>query len=173
MKKTNIVLVLFFLCASVVAQTKTTITSKGFENIKWGTNKSKFTKVKCANAISGEQYQNCADTTGKLFYGYNATFFNYRFFKNKLIEVNVDFDRSFLAYIVGKLTIDLGSPLVKEKDSGNNNRNANFTMYVWNIGGTRVVVFDKGQSFPVWCTISSIKMKKKIKGNKDTDILIE
>lgn len=164
-----------FICLFILAGLSkgiAQVAKNGYNGITWGTEKSKIQGLNNCNAsFAGKNYENCSVPSDSLLLGkFPMLFLNYRFYQDKLVEVNIDIDRAKLAYVVAELTMKYGSPAVREKMDDANNRANNFTFYEWTYGDSRIVLFDKGMNLPVWCTISSLKYKKMIKTGEEDDI---
>lgn len=147
------------------------VQKNGYNGTSWGTDKSKVTGIlECNSSFAGENYENCSVKSDSLIFGkYPYLFLNYRFYNQKFVEVNIDIERSRLAYLVAELTTKYGSPSVKEKMDQSNNRNNSFTFYEWIYGDSKIVIFDKGINLPIWCTVTSIK-HKKTRSNEEEEI---
>lgn len=151
-------------CLTSVAQ----ISKTGYDKYSWGANKSNFNNLKTCNpSFVDPEVENCSANDSIFLKEFEFEYLNYRFYKKQLFEVNYDFNRNLMTKIISKLTIDLGSPMVKEKkDQGINN----FTAYEWIIGDSKVLIIDKGTKLPIWLNISSIKVKSSISNRSNIDL---
>jgi hypothetical protein len=166
MQKSVFILVISLITFHLVAEAQ--ISKTGYKGYSWGINKSAIKGLKdCSPSYLDKEMQNCS-ASDSLFLGkYPFEYLNYRFYKQQFMEVNFDFSRAEMGNIISKLTIDFGSPIVKEKK---NPESEGFTAYEWIVGDSRVLIIDKGTHLPIWLNISSIKIKGMVTNTSELDI---
>jgi hypothetical protein len=163
------IILLFYQTAS------SQISATGIERYKWGTAKSSVKAlVNCSTSDAGAGFENCqVSVPDSLFLGkYKYSFFNLRFYKGKLSEINIDLKHKDLASLVSELTVKFGKPAIKENTVSFDETQEDMIGYEWITGDTKLLILNKGTYNPVWCTFSSISMKKTIPTEKDLGKLI-
>lgn len=169
MKK--IVLSLLFFLGYLATQAQ--ISGKGYRNFDWGTDKVAFTKITqtCSSSFLDDALENCSVTADSLFLDeFPHKFLNYRFFKHKFFEVNIDFDNQYLPYIISKLTKQYGSPSVISKETNPAVKSSSFILYSWQMEDTKINILKKEESMPAWVNISCQSLKKSIPNKGEIDI---
>lgn len=156
---------LFLLCFIVFTNNLSAqIKSNGFDNFKWGQDKSTITTLKnCNSKLSGEGFENCelvnADST---FYKNNKyQFISARFYKNKLAELQIDINHKDLSKLIADITTDLGAPTIKEKRIASIDGDEQTIGYIWNVGDTHLLIINDGLLSPAIVVLSSKKIKSQ------------
>ena len=166
MKK--VIVFLVFLLVIAQLETEAQINKTGYNGYNWGINKSAIKGLKdCMPSYLDKEMENCSASDLLFLDKYHFDYLNYRFYKQQFMEVNFDFSRAEMGNIISKLTIDFGSPLVKEKK---NPESEGFTAYEWIVGDSKILIIDKGTHLPIWLNISSIKIKNSITSTSELDI---
>jgi hypothetical protein len=158
----RLLLLLFFVAFTnnLSAQIK----NNGFNNFKWGQDKSTFTSLKnCNSKLSGEGFENCeivnADST--FYKKIKYQFISARFYKNKLAELQIDIHHKDLSKLIADLTIDLGAPTIKEKRLASIDGDEQTIGYIWNVGDTHLLIINDGVLSPAIVVLSSKKIKSQ------------
>lgn len=153
--------ILFFLFC--INQLHAQINSKGYAQFKWAENKINISNLKnCNNKQSGQDFENCElisqDSLFLLKFKYK--FVNLRFYKSQLSEIQFDLYHKDIANIISQLTLDFGSPIIKEKRQVSIEGEEPTIGYVWDIGDTHVLIINDGKLSPSICILSSNKINK-------------
>lgn len=158
---------LLLICSLFIKCSFAQIKPTGYANYNWGEAKKNVPVSDCSTKTAGEHFENCSmRSADSLFIGkYKYSYSNFRFYNDKLLELNFDLAHTDLATLVADLTIKFGYPKVKENKQDADDTNSMIIGYEWNVGDTHILVVNKGRLYPVWCTLSSIKQRKLIRDN--------
>ncbi len=139
------------------------ITGSGYFIYKWGGIKTTYPNLTHCNVTNaGDNFINCEIVSNDSIFlkSFHYDYCGMRFFNQKLSEIHFDLRYKELGSVIAKLSIDLGTPRILENAIHSADTAATTIGYEWIIGDTRVLIINKGPSNPVWCILSSQKIKK-------------
>lgn len=161
MRKLTFLLFVLFVAGSAFAQT---ITPTSLNGLTWGCSKTQLKNIQeCNPSYINPDINNCNTKGDSLFLGkFPSKFHNYRFYLDKLFEVNYDFDADKLPFIVAELNKQLGEAKITSKENNPNVKSSSYILYEWTKGDTHLLLLKKENEIPGWLNISSISAKKEL-----------
>lgn len=144
------------------------ITKTGYAKLRW---EQKIESIKnlnnCNSKLSGSEFVNCElQKTDSLFLGkYKFQFFNMRFYKGELCELQFDLKHEDISHIIAELSTEFGTPIIKEKQHKALDADNQSTGYIWVHGDTHILIINDGKRMPAICVLSSNTMKAKLPSN--------
>lgn len=159
-------IVLFLLLSPLLSISQ--ISKSGYQQYSWGQSQVKTKNIaNCNTKFSGTDFSNCDYlTSDSLFLNkYKFIFCNFRFYQNKLSEIQFDIKHKDLANVIADLTTSFGSPVVKEKKHQALDKENQSTGYIWNVGDTQIFVINDGNKVPAICILSSINIRNNYPAN--------
>lgn len=144
------------------------ISKSGYQQYKWGQSQATTKNIaNCNTKFSGTDFSNCDYiVSDSLFLNkYKFIFCNFRFYQNKLSEIQFDIRHKDLANLIAELTTSFGSPVVKEKKHQALDIENQSTGYIWNVGDTQIFVINDGKKVPAICILSSMQIRNTYPAN--------
>ncbi len=141
------------------------ITKSGYDKLKWGQAIESVKNISnCNSKLSGSEFVNCElSKSDSLFMAkYKYQFFNLRFYKGQLCELQFDIKHEDIGHIIAELSKEFGNPIIKEKQHKALDSDNQSTGYVWVSGDTHILIINDGKRMPAICVLSSNSMKAKL-----------